>query len=64
MIGAWTCLLKVAVQHLAIKPMSFSSSVRFQVFLSNTNIYMVSYYLIIVICLHAVIWFQVTINNP
>ena len=39
----------------------------FQVFLSNTNNYMVSsnyFYLMIVICLHAVMWFQVINDNP
>ena len=36
-------------------------------FLSNTNNYIVSrnyFYWIIVICLHIVMWFQVTNNNP
>ena len=39
----------------------------FQVFLSNTNDYVVSnnhFNSIIVICLYTVIWFQVTYNNP
>ena len=38
-----------------------------QVFLSNTNNDMASsnyFYLIIAICLHTVIWIQVTNNNP
>ena len=43
------------------------TAIAYKVFLSNTNIYIVSrnyFYLIIVICLHTVIWFQVTNNNP
>ena len=38
----------------------------FEVFQSNTNDYMVlsnSFYLIIVICLHRVLWFQVFQSN-
>ena len=38
-----------------------------QEFLSNNHNHMVSsnyFYLIIVICLHTVTWFQVTYNNP
>ena len=38
----------------------------FQAFLSHTNIYIVSkhyYHLIIVICVHVFIWFQVSPNN-
>ena len=41
--------------------------VGFQVFLSNTNNYMISnnhFYLMIVICLHIVKCFQVINNNP
>ena len=44
----------------------FRSVVLFQVFLSNANNYMVfsnHLYLIIVVCLHTFIWFQVPINN-
>ena len=44
-----------------------SVTVWFQVFLSNPNYHMVSryyFYSIIIICLHIVIWFQVTNNNP
>ena len=47
---------------------NFHTVVWFQVFLSNTNDYMVSsnyFYLMIVICLHTVIWFEImNYNNP